>query len=148
MHFTEDEATTIRRVLDRAGGDSLQVRHILRKLDRLYDLRILDDVELSEQAGNVSVLYDAIKTKNKVVLHNYSSPHSNTVASRVVEPFMFLPGNDEVRCYEASTGMNKTFKVARMGTVEMLLDPWEHEADHKRMYTDIFMFSGEELTAR
>lgn len=146
VHFTEDEATTIRRVLDRAGGDSLQVRHILRKLDRLYDLRILDDVELSEQAGrNVSVLYDAIKTKNKVVLHNYSSPHSNTVASRVVEPFMFLPGNDEVRCYEASTGMNKTFKVARMGTVEMLLDPWEHEADHKRMYTDIFMFSGEEL---
>ena len=146
VNFTEDEATTIRRVLDRAGGDSLQVRHILQKLNRLYDLDILDDVELREQAGrNVSVLYDAIKTKNKVVLHNYSSPHSNTVSSRVVEPFMFLAGNDEVRCYEISSGMNKTFKVARMESVEMLLDPWEHEADHKRMYTDIFMFSSEKL---
>ena len=146
IHFTEDEATTIRRVLDRAGGDSLQVRHIRQKLDRLYDLRILDDVELREQAGrNVSVLYEAIKLKNKVVLHNYSSPHSNTVASRVVEPFMFLAGNDEVRCYEISSAMNKTFKVARMESVEMLLDPWEHEAAHRRMYTDLFMFSGEEL---
>lgn len=146
VNFTEDEATTIRRVLDRAGGDSLQVRHIRQKLNRLYDLDILDDVELGEQAGrNVSVLYDAIKTKNKVVLHNYSSPHSNTVSSRVVEPFMFLAGNDEVRCYEISSGMNKTFKVARMESVEMLLDPWEHEADHKRMYTDIFMFSSEKL---
>lgn len=146
VHFTEDEATTIRRVLDRAGGDSLLVRHIRSKLDRLYDLDILDDVELREQAGrNVSVLYDAIKAKNKVVLHNYSSPHSNTVASRVVEPFMFLAGNEEVRCYEISSGMNKTFKVARMESVEMLLDPWEHEAAHRQMYTDIFMFSGEEL---
>lgn len=146
IHFTEDEATTIRRVLDRAGGDSLQVRHIRQKLDRLYDLRILDDVELREQAGrNVSVLYEAIKLKNKVVLHNYSSPHSNTVASRVVEPFMFLAGNDEVRCYEISSAMNKTFKVARMESVEMLLDPWEHEAAHRQMYTDIFMFSSEEL---
>lgn len=146
IHFTEDEATTIRRLIDRSGGDSLQVRHIRQKLDRLYDLRILDDVELREQAGrNVSVLYEAIKLKNKVVLHNYSSPHSNTVASRVVEPFMFLAGNDEVRCYEISSAMNKTFKVARMESVEMLLDPWEHEAAHRQMYTDIFMFSSEEL---
>lgn len=58
---------------------------------------------------------------------------------------MFLAGNDEVRCYEISSGMNKTFKVARMESVEMLLDPWEHESDHKRMYTDIFMFSSEKL---
>lgn len=146
VHFTEDEAIALRRLIDRAGADSLQLRHLRRKLDRLYDLRILDDVELREQAGrNVSVLYEAIKQKNKVVLHNYSSPHSNTVASRVVEPFALMGGNEEVRCYEVSTGMNKTFKVARMERVEMLLDPWEHEAEHRQMFTDIFMFSGEEL---
>lgn len=145
LHFTEDEAITLRRLLDRADGNSLQVRHLRQKLDRLYDLDILDDVELREQAGrNVSTLYDAIKLKNKAVLHRYSSPHSDTVASRVVEPFMFLDGNNEVRCYEISSGMNKTFKVARMESVEMLHDPWEHEAAHKRMFTDIFMFSSEE----
>lgn len=146
LHFTEDEAITLRRLLDRTDDNSLQVRHLRRKLDTLYDLDILDDVALREQAGrNVSTLYDAIKLKNKVVIHRYSSPHSNTVTSRVVEPFMFLDGNNEVRCYEISTKMNKTFKVARMEGVEMLLDPWEHEAAHKQMYTDIFMFSGEEL---
>lgn len=146
LHFTEDEAITLRRLLDRTDDNSLQVRHLRRKLDALYDLDILDDVALREQAGrNVSTLYDAIKLKNKVAIHRYSSPHSNTVTSRVVEPFMFLDGNNEVRCYEISTKMNKTFKVARMEGVEMLLDPWEHEAAHRRMYTDLFMFSGEEL---
>lgn len=144
LHFTEDEAITLRRLLDRTDDQSLQVRHLRRKLDSLYDFDILDSVELREQAGrNVSVLYDAIKQKNKAVLHNYSSPHSNTVSSRVVEPFMFLADNNEVRCYEITSGMNKTFKVARMESVEMLLDPWEHEAAHKPMFTDIFMFSSE-----
>lgn len=145
LHFTEDEAVTIRRLLDRVGDGSLQVRHLKTKLDRLYDLDILEDVALRGQAGrNVSVIYDAIKYKNKVVLHNYSSPHSNSVASRVVEPFMFQDGNNEVRCYEITSGMNKTFKISRMERAEMLMDPWEHEARHKRVYTDIFMFSSEE----
>lgn len=146
LHFTEDEAIIIRRLLARTTDSSLQVRHLRHKLDRLYDLDILDDVALSERSGhNVSVLYDAIKLKNKAIIHRYSSPHSNTVTSRVVEPFMFLADNNEVRCYEISTGMNKTFKVARMDSVEMLLDPWEHEDAHRCMFTDIFMFSAEQM---
>ena len=143
-HFTEDEAITMRRLLDRADDSNLHIRHLKRKIETLYDLDILNRVPLREQdAQNVSTLYEAIKTRKAVILHNYSSAHSDTTANRVVEPFMFMDGNNEIRCYEILTGCNKTFKVSRIESVILLADDWEHEAHHKQMKTDAFMFSGE-----
>ena len=145
IHFTEDEAITIRRLLDATDDSSIQVQHLKNKLGKLYDLEILDNVTLREQAAhNISVLYEAIKTKNKVILRNYSSPHSNTVSNRIVEPFLFLNNNNEIRCYEIISGINKTFKISRMESVDMLSESWEHEDRHKRIFTDIFMFSSEQ----
>lgn len=74
----------------------------------------------------------------------YSSPHSKSVSDRVVEPFLLMNNNNDVRCYELSSGMNKTFKVSRMQDVVMLDLEWEHEAAHKQVFTDLFMFSGED----
>lgn len=146
LHFTEDEAIIIRRLLDRVNDNSIQMQHLKQKLNRLYDMDILDDIGLREQAAaNISTLYDAIKYRQKAILHNYSSPHSNTVSNRVVEPFMFLNGNNEIRCYELTSGMNKTFKLSRMESVILLSENWEHASKHKQIYTDVFMFSGEEL---
>lgn len=143
-HFTEDEAITMRRLLDRADSSSLHVRHLKQKLENLYDLDILGSVNFSEQAAqNVSLLYDAIKQRKMAILRDYSSPHSNTVTNRVVEPYMFLDNNNEIRCYEISAAMNKTFKISRIGGVQLLADDWEHEHAHKSMYTDIFKFSAE-----
>ncbi len=144
VHFTEDEAITMRRLLDRVDDSSLHVRHLKRKLDALYDLKILDGVNMREQeAQNVTALYEAIKMRKAVILRDYSSPHSDTVTSRVVEPFMFLDGNNEIRCYEIRTGQNKTFKISRIGSVMPLADDWEHEDCHRRVHTDVFTFSGE-----
>ena len=144
VHFTEDEAITMRRLLDRASDNSLHVQHLKNKLTRLYDLDILENVTLREQdADNVSTLYDAIKMKKTVILRNYSSPHSNTTANRVVEPFMFMDNNNEIRCYEIASGQNKTFKISRIESVMILADDQLYEARHKKVFTDIFMFSGE-----
>ncbi len=144
VHFTEDEAITMRRLLDRASDNSLHVQHLKNKLTRLYDLDILENVTLREQdADNVSTLYDAIKMKKTVILRNYSSPHSNTTANRVVEPVMFMDNNNEIRCYEIASGQNKTFKRSRIESVMILADDQIYEARHKKVFTDIFMFSGE-----
>lgn len=146
VHFTEDEAITMRRILDKTGDQSIQVERLRRKLDRLYDLQILDNEEMQEQlAHNVSTLYEAIKRQVAVKLINYSSPHSNTTGDRIVEPFSLMNGNREVRCYELSSGINKTFKLSRMEDVELLDITWEHQNKHLKMFTDIFMFSGEKL---
>lgn len=145
VHFTEDEAIAMRQVLELTGDQSLQVKRLKQKLDKLYDLDIMNSVELKEQLGrNVSALYDAVKAHQTVVLKAYSSPHSNSVRDRVVEPFLFMNGNSEIRCYELASGMNKTFKVSRIGEVQLLDVLWANEHRHRQMHTDVFMFSGEE----
>lgn len=144
-HFTEDEAIVMRRLLDRADASSLHVQHLKQKIDRLYDLDILDNVEMRErEAQNVSTLYEAIKRQKNVILRNYSSPHSDTVSNRIVEPFMFLDGNNEIRCYELLSATNKTFKISRIEEVMMLADDQTHREAHRRVYTDAFMFSAEQ----
>ena len=145
IDFTEDEIITIRRLLKATTRKNAITANLLRKLERLYDFKILADDELREQsARNVSALHKAIKFKRMVVIQRYNSPHSKTVKNRLVEPFLLMNNNNEVRCYEPQSMMNKTFKVSRMGKVEVLDDEWVNEGQHRMMYTDIFMFSSEE----
>ncbi len=144
ISFTEDEAITIRRLLDKAGRNNAVAETLKRKIDRFYDFGILDDGKADEKAAhNIGILHEAIKYEKQVVLKGYSSPHSKTQRDRLVEPFMLMDGNREVRCYEPASGMNKTFKTARMDDVEMLDDAWSFKDRHRRMITDAFMFSGD-----
>lgn len=145
ISFTEDEAVTIRQLLEQVEVRNAVVEEAKRKLDRFYDFNILANDELRQRtAHHVSQLYTAIKYKQMAVLKNYSSPHGNTRKDRVVEPFLLMNNNNEVRCYEPSSGMNKTFKLARMEDVELLDLRWSHEDEHRQMFTDVFMFTDEE----
>lgn len=145
IDFTEDEMLTVRRLLEASNKSDAITANLMKKLDRFYDFNILTDNELREQsAHNVSELHRAIKFKRMAVLHRYTSPHSKTEQDRLVEPFMLMNNNNEVRCYEPRSGMNKTFKVSRMADVEVLDDQWMNEERHRMMYTDIFMFSDEQ----
>ena len=145
INFTEEEALTMLSILNKVEDNNAIIQRLRRKLDRFYDLNILSNPQLREQAAHhVSVLYDAIKRHRLVKIMNYSSPHSTSMSDRVVEPFLMMNNNNDVRCYELSSKMNKTFKVARMGDVILLDLEWSNEAKHKQMFTDLFMFSGDE----
>lgn len=145
INFTEEEALTMLSILNKVGEENALAQRIRYKLNRFYDFHILDNPALRERVAHcVSVLYDAIKRKRVVKLVGYASPHSDTVSDRVVEPFLLLNDNNDVRCYELSSGENKTFKLSRMRDVVLLDLSWSHEARHKQVFTDIFMFSGEE----
>jgi len=145
INFTEEEALTMLSILNKVGEENALAQRIRYKLNRFYDFHILDNPALRERVAHcVSVLYDAIKRKRVVKIMDYASPHSDTVSDRVVEPFLLLNDNNDVRCHELSSGENKTFKLSRMRDVIMLDLSWSHEARHKQVFTDIFMFSGEE----
>ena len=145
INFTEEEALTMLSILNKVEDHNAIVERLRRKLDRFYDLNILVNPQLREQAAHhVSVLYDAIKRHRLVKIEGYSSPHSKSCTNRVVEPFLMMNNNNDVRCYELSSGMNKTFKVSRMSNVVLLDLEWGNEAKHKQIFTDLFMFSGEE----
>lgn len=145
LQFTEDEAVTLKRLVDMAGTANPTLNGVRRKLERFYDFSILSDVELRRKSAHiVSVLYEAIKQKRVAKLCGYSSPHSKTQSDRYVEPFRLMNGNNDVRCYEIATGECKTFRISRMADAEMLELLWSCEQQHRDIYTDCFMFSSEE----
>lgn len=146
ISITEEEAVMIRRLLDKAGQGDVLADNLRKKLERFYDFDIINNDELREQkVYNIGVLYDAIKLQRQVVIHGYASPHSRTTKDRLVEPFLLMNNNNEVRCYEPSSKLNKTFKVSRMQEVELLDTEWAYKDRHQQMYTDVFMFSGEKM---
>ena len=144
IHFTEDEAITINQVLNAVYDNSPQVRHLRAKLSSLYDFKVLAKHGVDNHiAQNLSALFSAVQLERMVMLCGYSSPHSGKVSDRLVEPYLFLSENSEVRCYELSSGMNKTFKISRAQSVRVLDMLWEHKDEHVPFYTDLFHFSGE-----
>ena len=142
VSFTEEEAIVLQRLVNNVDQKNAVIERLRQKLGSFYDLDILAHEEHSEQQAHiVSELHRAIKLKQMCVLRGYTSPHGKSSRDRLVEPFLLMNGNQEVRCFEPASGMNKTFKVARMANVDVLDDEWMNEDKHRQMYTDIFMFS-------
>lgn len=146
VSFSEDEAVILAGLITSAGGTSLQMKSIRAKLERIYNYRILASPVFDRRAAlNMSRLYEAIKQHRVVILKNYHSLHGDTVSDRAVEPFAFLNANDDVRCYELSSGENKTFKAARAEDVVLLELTWSNTDKHETFHTDLFGFTGKEL---
>lgn len=146
VSFTDDEAGYLYKLIDAVQQGNVHTESIRNKLRRFYDIRIFTDKRLSNRhLQNINLLHDAMQRKRSVILKDYSSPHSHTVSDRFVEPFLLLNGGSDVRCYELSSHMNKTFKLSRVGEVRIVEDVmWSHEYMHKQVFTDLFLFSGEE----
>lgn len=145
VQFSDNELLTIWNLLGTVGAGNETVNTLRRKLDAAYDFTtVTNSTEARKKTNIVKKLESAIGRKRMVRLLDYSSPHSHTVKDRVVEPYLLMNSNRDVRCHELSSGINKTFKLARMSDVEILDTPWIHEDKHRQMFTDVFMFSGEE----
>lgn len=145
VSFTEEEAMTISQILNSVYDNSPQIRALRKKLMRIYEPEMLAKHGVSEQyATNISTLFDCIREERVCILKGYDSPSSGKKTDRIVEPYLFLNENSEVRCYEIASQMNKTFKIGRMQSVQPLDLLWANKAEHKPFYTDLFHFSGEE----
>ena len=146
VSFSDSEAAYLYKLTGAVEHGTAFTESIRNKLRRFYDLQMLTDERLrTRYVQNVNALQEAMNRKRVVILCNYSSPHSRTVSDRIVEPFMLLNDNSDVRCYELATHMNKTFKLSRVEEVKLCNDvSWSHEYMHKQLFTDLFLFSGEE----
>lgn len=146
VNFTYEQAQYLYNTLYNVNRDEAMSGLLRRKLQRFYCLN--ENVENTRLLPSVqrqhAFLQRAIRNKRTVVLHDYASSNSMSVSDRVVEPFMFLDGENDVRAYEIKTGKNKTFKLARIGRVETLDVNWAYEDRHRKMFTDMFLFSGDE----
>lgn len=144
ISFTPEQATYLYNLLATVMQDDPLAAMLRVKLQRFYHIHDFPDSKTQLIAEKkITALKKAIYRKSLVVLHDYSSSHSQTVSDRLVEPFRFLGDESDIRAYEVSTGKNKTFKLSRIGRVELLYRKWENEDKHKDVFTDMFMFSGE-----
>lgn len=146
VDFTQEQAFYMYSLLSEVDNKSNPMAGLLRrKLTRYYHLNEFSPTWKDRLVyNNVQQLQRAINQRRVVVLHGYSSGHSQTVKDRLVEPFLFLGDKADIRAYEPSSGMNKTFKISRISEVEVMNDFWEHEDRHRLLFTDMFMFSSEE----
>lgn len=147
VHFTEDEAITISQILNSVYNHSPQVASLREKLAKLYDTEVLCKHGVDNHtAQNISKLFRAIREERMVILKNYHSPSSGKVCDRVVEPYLFINENSEIRCFEMKSNQNKTFKVGRAESVELINLLWIHKKQHRPFHNDLFHFTGESRT--
>ncbi|MBP3775147.1 MAG: WYL domain-containing protein [Bacteroidaceae bacterium] len=143
-YFSEDEVDTLLHVIEQTDRHDSQTDLLHSKLMRQSKWRVMSRyVSNRTYADNVRFLYKAVADHRMVKLHQYKSLRSGTVSDRIVEPYAFLGDKDSVRCYEPSSQENKTFRVSRIGVVELLPVHWNDAARHDTLFTDSFHFSGD-----
>lgn len=144
VNFTDEQAGYLYNLLKKESVDNAFANKLMLKIQKFYHLN--EQTERHSKYGsykNTVLLQRAIRNKRLVILHDYASSNSQTISDRLVEPFMFLADDTDVRAYEIKSGINKTFKISRISYVEILDTEWFNESKHKKVFTDIFLYSGE-----
>lgn len=148
LFFTDKEAEALQPILEELETENaalISVRNKVRDIMANYIEPMAKDADV-KLVANTMLIQQAIDEQRMCMLRGYTSLHSDTKTDRLVEPFAFLGSKNDVRCYEVATKMNKTFKVSRCDSVELLEVGWQFEKKHKVMHTDIFHFSDEKTT--
>lgn len=143
VHFTDEEAHIVNRLIDGLDDTNMLKHNLRKKLSTVYDCTaVAHCIVRGSAARTVTSLTEAITSHRQVVLRDYASSHTGIVSDRRVEPFAFTTNYVQVWCFEPASGMNKLFKTARIGSVDVLDEAWEHGAKHDSGYVDIFRMTG------
>ncbi|MBO7198888.1 MAG: WYL domain-containing protein [Alistipes sp.] len=143
VHFTDEEAHIVNQLIEGLDNNNTLKQNLRRKLTTVYNCTSMaSSIVKGRNAQNVNRLQEAISGRRQVVLQDYASSHAGVASSRVVEPFGFTTNYVQVWCYEPESTMNKLFKVARIGSVEILDSEWQHAECHEHGYIDVFRITG------
>ena len=143
VHFSEEEATIVNRLIDSLDPDNSLKAGLKRKLAAVYD-----SVNLSQYIGNknvakiVETLSKAMKEKKVVELKDYVSSLAGDTRSYLLEPYEFTSNYADVWAFDLKAGINKRFKVYRIGEVVLTDEPWTKEYAHHSEPMDAFHCHG------
>lgn len=146
VHFTEEEAYVVDRLLDALDNGNVLKQSLKRKLAVVANsAAVVDCVVNGRVAENVHAVIGAIENKRQVKLMGYASSHSGAVRDRWVEPFEFTTDYNQIWCYDLEDERNKLFKTSRIGTVVVLDEAWVAVDRHQRGFVDVFRYSGPKI---
>jgi predicted DNA-binding transcriptional regulator YafY len=139
IHFTEEEAYILKSAIESIDENNILKQNLKKKLYTVYDYKIMaETIVNSRHSRNVRQLVQAMEERRTVILKKYASSHGNDIRDRRVEAFAFTTNYEQVWCYCLEDREVKLFRVSRIGAVEILPEPWQHEAAHQSGYIDIF----------
>ena len=145
VYFSDEEAFIVNRLMDQLDNNSPIKQGLRRKLAAVYDISTISSFGgRKANSANIDALTEAIKDKRAVVLKNYSSSHSKTTKDYRVEPYRLNNNYIDIWAFDRSDGINKRFKVSRIGEVELLDEPWAFEDRHEDEPLDAFRMHGGE----
>lgn len=143
VHFTDEEAHIVNQLIEALDDTNSLKQNLRKKLTTVYNCTSMaSSIVRGKNASNVNRILDAIESRRQVLLVDYASSHTGVVRNRLVEPFGFTTNYVQAWCYEPESGMNKLFKISRIGSVETLDVEWQNEAQHTEGYIDIFRMTG------
>lgn len=153
IHFTDEEAHILKSAIESIDENNVIKQNLKAKLYSVYDYKILAEcVTKGSNAKNVNNIAQAIQERKQLMLKGYKSANSNKISDRLIEPYKFTANYIQVWGHElpllpdgttdsSRSGENKMFKISRISDTEILETDWQHEAEHKTAYIDIFRIS-------
>ena len=143
VHFTDEEAHIVNQLIEALDDTNSLKQNLRKKLTTVYNCTSMaSSIVRGKNASNVNRILDAIESRRQVLLVDYASSHTGVVRNRLVEPFGFTTNYVQAWCYEPESGMNKLFKISRIGSVETLDVEGQNEAKLSVGYIDIFRMTG------
>lgn len=140
--FTKEEAELISNSISSNNKSNPLVKSIRTKLVLLDEMNVAsNEIVASHYSKVISKLQEAIETKSQVVLLKYQSASTESVSDRLVEPVGFSSHFDSITAFEVVSGLNKFFKIERIGDVQILDSPFEYANKHEALESDIFGFN-------
>ena len=140
--FTKEEAELISKSISSNNKSNPLVKSIRTKLVLLDEMNVAsNEIVASHYSKVISKLQEAIETKSQVILPKYQSASTESVSDRLVEPVSFSSNFDSITAFEVESGLNKFFKIERIGDVQILDNPFEYVAKHEYLESDIFGFN-------
>jgi predicted DNA-binding transcriptional regulator YafY len=140
--FTKEEAELISQSISSNNKSNPLVKSIRTKLVLLEEMNVAsNEIVASHYSKIISKLQEAKETQSQVVLIKYQSASTESVSDRLVEPVSFSSNFDSLTAFEVDSGMNKFFKIERIGDVQILDNPFEHVEKHESLVSDIFGFN-------
>jgi proteasome accessory factor C len=140
--FTKEEAEFISLSISANQKNNPLVKSIRNKLVLLDEMNVAsNEIVANHYSKVISKLQEAIETKSQVILLKYQSASTESVTDRLVEPVSFSSNFDSITAFEIESGLNKFFKIERIGDVQILNNRFEFEEKHESLVSDIFGFN-------
>lgn len=142
VYFSEEEAIVVSHLIENLDAANALKAGLKLKLAAVYDSTSISDyVDNKGKSEIVESLANAVRNKRQVELLSYSSAHSGQSKDYLVEPYKFTRGFVDIIAYDTAAGINKVFKIARVGAVRTM-DRWRFEDRHEDKIIDSFRMSG------